>query len=60
MIGKHRKISEGIEWGNPWSRNGSRNNKENQKGDYSGDGNPRKEIMSHRWKHHQQNTRDER
>ena len=30
------------------------------KGDNPGDRNPRKEIRSHRCKHHQQNTRDRR
>jgi hypothetical protein len=41
-------------------KNGSKNNKEITKGDNSGDINPRKEIRSHRCKHHQQNTRDGR
>ena len=37
-----------------------RNNKEITKGDNPGDRKPRKEIRSHRCKHHQQNTRDRR
>ena len=42
------------------SKNGNRNNKEITKRDNFGDRNPRKEISSHRCKHHQQNTRDVR
>jgi hypothetical protein len=34
--------------------------KKNSMGDNSRDRNPRKEIRSHRCKHHQQNTRDGR
>jgi hypothetical protein len=45
---------------NPGSKNGSRSNKEMTKGDNSGDSKPRKEIRSHRWKHHQQKTRHKR
>ena len=40
------------------SKKGNRNNKENPKGDSSGDRNHRKEIMSHRFEHHQQKTSD--
>jgi hypothetical protein len=36
------------------------NNKEITKGDNLGDRKPRKEIRSHRCKHHQQNTKDRR
>jgi hypothetical protein len=39
-------------------KNGNKNNKEITKGDNPGDRKPRKEIRSHRCKHHQQNTRD--
>jgi hypothetical protein len=39
---------------------GNRNNKEILKGDNPGHGKCRKEIRSHRCKHHQQNTRDRR
>jgi hypothetical protein len=35
-----------------------RNNKEITKGDNPEDRKPRKEIRSHRYKHHQLNTRD--
>jgi hypothetical protein len=44
----------------PGSKHGNRNNKEITKGDDSGVRKPRKEIRSHRCKHHQQNTRDRR
>jgi hypothetical protein len=41
--------------------NGNRNNKEiTIKGENPGVRKPRKEISSHRCKHHQQNTRDRR
>ena len=59
-MGKHIQTDEGNEQNNPGSKNGSRNNKEITKGDYSRDRKPRKEIKSHRCKHHQQNTRDRR
>jgi hypothetical protein len=36
------------------------NNKEIKKGDIPGDRKPRKEIISHRYKQHQQNIRDKR
>jgi gas vesicle protein len=49
---------EGIEWNRPGSKNGNRTIKENSKGGRPRDGKPRKENGSHRWKHHQQNTRD--
>ena len=39
---------------------GNRNNKEITKGDNPRDRKPRKEIRSHRCKHHQQNTRNGR
>ena len=41
-------------------KNGSRHNKEITTRDNYGDRKPRKGIRSHRWKHHQQNTRDRR
>jgi hypothetical protein len=44
----------------PGSKNGSRNNREITRGDNSGDRKPRKEVRSHRCKHHQHNTRDRR
>jgi hypothetical protein len=40
----------------PGSKNRNRKNKESTKGDKGGDRKPRKEIRSHRCKHHQQNT----
>jgi hypothetical protein len=39
-------------------KNRNRNNKEITKGDNSGNKKPRKEVRSHRYKHHQQNSRD--
>jgi hypothetical protein len=39
-------------------KNGTRNNKEITKIDNPGVSKPRKEIRSHRYKHHQQNTKD--
>jgi hypothetical protein len=48
------------EQNHPGSKNGNRNNKEITKGDYFGERKSRKEIRSHRCKHHQQNTREER
>jgi hypothetical protein len=60
ITGKHTKIGEGIEQIHPGSKNGSRNNKEITKGYNSVDGKPRKEIRRHRYKHHQQNTRNRR
>jgi hypothetical protein len=42
------------------SKNGNINSKEITKGDSPGDRKPRKEIRSHRCKHHQENTRDRR
>jgi hypothetical protein len=44
----------------PRSKNGNRNYKEITKGDSTAVRKPRKEIRSHRCKHHQQNTRDRR
>jgi hypothetical protein len=58
--GKYNQTGEGIEQNHPASKKGSRSNKEITKGDNSGDRKPRKEIRSHRCKHHHQNTRDRR
>jgi hypothetical protein len=44
---------EGIEQNPPASKSGNRNNKEITKGDNPVDRKPRKEIRSHRCKHHQ-------
>jgi hypothetical protein len=44
----------------PRSKNGNTNNKENTKGNNTGDRKPRKDIKSHRCKHHQQKTKDRR
>jgi hypothetical protein len=52
-----KQTGEGIEQNHP-SKNRKRNNKEITKVDNPGDRIPRKEIRSHRCKHHQQNTRD--
>jgi hypothetical protein len=57
---KHNQTSKGIEQTHPGSKNGNRNNKEITKGDNPRDRKTRKEIMSHRYKYHQQNTRDRR
>jgi hypothetical protein len=51
-------IKQAKEQNHPRSKNGNRNNEEITKGDNSGVRKPRKEIRSHRCKHHQQNTRD--
>jgi hypothetical protein len=50
------QTDEGIEQSHPGSKNGNRNNKEITKGDNPEDRKPRKEIRSHKCKHHQQNT----
>jgi hypothetical protein len=61
MTGKHNQTGEETEQNHLGSKkNGNRNNKEITKGDNHGDRKPRKEIKSHRCKHHQQNTRDRR
>jgi hypothetical protein len=60
ITGKHNKTDEGNEQNHPRSKNGNRNNKETTKGDNPGVRKPRKEIRSHRCKHHLQNTRDRR
>jgi hypothetical protein len=52
MTGKHNQTGEGIEQNHPGSKNGGRNNKEITKGDKSVDRKSRKEIRSHRCKHH--------
>ena len=55
---KIQQTGEEIEqYHHPGSKNGSRNNKEITKRDNLGDRAPRKEVMSYRCKHHQQNTR---
>ena len=54
------RIKKTKEQNRPRSKNVNRNNKEITKGDNSGDRKSRKEIRSHRCKHHQQNTRDRR
>jgi predicted HicB family RNase H-like nuclease len=50
-------IKKTKEQNRPRSKNVNRNNKEITKGDNSGVKKPRKEVRSHRCKHHQQNTR---
>ena len=50
---KHNQTSKGIEQTHPGSKNGNRNNKEITKGGNPGVRKPRKEIRSHRCKHHQ-------
>jgi hypothetical protein len=60
IIGKYNHIGEGIEQNHPESKNGNRNNKEITKRDYSGDRKPRREVRSHRCKHHKQKTKDKR
>jgi hypothetical protein len=57
---KLNQTGEGIEQNHPGSKIGTRNNKEITKRDNPGDRKPRKEIRTHRCKHHQQNTRDRR
>jgi hypothetical protein len=54
---KHIQTGERIEQNNPGSKNGTRNNNEITMGDNSGDRKPRKEIRSHRFKNHKQNTK---
>jgi hypothetical protein len=56
----HNQIGEGNKQNHPRSKNGSRNNKEITKRDNPSVRKPRKEMRSHRCKHHQQNTRDRR
>jgi hypothetical protein len=58
LQGKHNQTGKGNEQNHPRSNNGNRNNKEITRGDNPGVRKPRKEIKSHRCKHHQQNTRD--
>jgi hypothetical protein len=58
MTGKHNQAGEGNEQNHSRSKNGNRNNKEITKGDNPGVRKSRKEIRSHRCKHHQQNIRD--
>jgi hypothetical protein len=48
------------EQNHPRFKNGNRNNKKITKGDNTRVRKPMKEIRSHRYKHHQQNTRDRR
>ena len=57
---KHKETGKVTEQNNPRSKKGNRSNKEVKKGDNSGDRKQRKEIRSHRCKHHQRNTRDRR
>ena len=59
-MGKHVKTGERIKQNHLGSKNGWSNNKEITKGDNPGVRKPRKEIRSHRCKHHKQNTRDRR
>jgi hypothetical protein len=49
-----------MEQNHPGPKNGNRNNKEIKMGDNTGDRKSRKEIRSHRYKHHKQNTRNRR
>jgi hypothetical protein len=58
MTGKHNQTDKGNEQNYPRSKKG--NNKETIKRDNPGVRKPRKEIRSHRCKHHQQNTKDKR
>jgi hypothetical protein len=51
---------KGNEQNHPRSKSGNRNKKEIMKRDNPGVRKPRKEIRSHRCKHHQQNARDRR
>jgi hypothetical protein len=61
ITGKHNQTGEETKQNNLGSKNGNRKkNKEITKGDNPGDRKPRKETRSHRCKHHQQNTRDQR
>ena len=60
ITGKHKQTGEGIEQNHPGSKIGNRNNKEITKGENPGDRKTRKEIRSHRRKHHQQNIRNRR
>ena len=53
-------MGEGNEQNHPGYKNGNRKNKEITKGNKTGDRKPREETMSHRCKHHQQNTIDRR
>jgi hypothetical protein len=57
---ENNQTGEGIEQNHPVSKNGNTNNKEITKGDNPGDRKPRKEIKSHKCKHHQKNIRDKR
>jgi hypothetical protein len=58
----YRKTQTGRrnEQNHPRSKNGGRNNKDITKGDNSGGRKPRKKFRRHRYKNHQQNTRDRR
>ena len=49
---KHNQTGEGIEQKDAECKNGNRNNKEITKGDNPVDRKSRKEIRSHRHKHH--------
>jgi hypothetical protein len=60
ITGKNNQTGEGNEQNHPGSKNGNRNKKEITKGDNPGDRKSRKEMRSHRFKHHQQNIRDRR
>jgi hypothetical protein len=55
---KNNQTGERIEQNYLGSKTENRNNKEITKGDHPGVRKPRKEIRSHRCKHHQQNTTD--
>ena len=59
---KYRKTQTdvGIEQSGPRPKTRSRNNKENRNGGKPENGKPKKEVMSYRCKHQQQNTRNRR
>jgi hypothetical protein len=52
VTGKHNQTGERKKQNHPGSKNGTRNNKEITKEDNPGIRKPRKEIRSHRYKHH--------
>jgi hypothetical protein len=54
LLKKHRETQtdEGIEQNHPKCKHGNRNIKENANGDNPGDRKSRKEIRSHKCKHH--------
>jgi hypothetical protein len=54
---KNKQTGEGIEQKQPESNNENRYNKEITKEHNPGDTKPRKEIRSHKYKHHHQNTK---